>query len=100
MCGPYRRIELVLGLVCLSLIASPRPLDAQQFTVEDQSLKAFGLEPATKSAPAPVVTAVDINDDGTLLATGGDNGLVNVWRIADGSHSATLRGHKEWVRAV
>lgn len=47
-----------------------------------------------------VYPAVAFSPDGSLVATGTDDGNVNLWRVADGSLVRTLSGHRFPVRIV
>jgi WD40 repeat protein len=40
------------------------------------------------------------HDGDTLLASGGDDGMVRIWDPATGAERATLAGHTDWVHAV
>ena len=62
--------------------------------------EVFGLKSAQPQQVAPVVTALAINADGSILATAGDDHFVNLWRIDDGKLAHQLLGHGDWVRAV
>lgn len=42
--------------------------------------------------------AVDVSDDGTLVATGGNDALVRVWNVASGELLARLEGHEFSIR--
>ena len=46
------------------------------------------------------VTAMVVNADGTLAATGLANGSISVWDIATGSRTATLTGHTSSVTGL
>lgn len=48
------------------------------------------------------INGVDMSKDGTLIATGDDYGLVNVFRnpVRDGHQPISLRGHSEHVLRV
>ncbi|HYE94803.1 MAG TPA: T9SS type A sorting domain-containing protein [Rubricoccaceae bacterium] len=46
------------------------------------------------------VRRVDFSADGTLLVSGGDDGLVKVWSVADGSLVRTMTGHSGAVTAL
>ena len=80
-------------------MCDPSLVTAQTNSI-DESLETFGLKSAQPQQPAPVVTAVAINGDGSLLATAGDDHFVNLWRIDDGKLAHQLLGHGDWVRTV
>jgi WD40 repeat protein len=48
----------------------------------------------------PVVTALRIHKDGRWLATAGDDHIVRIWSMADGSRLHRLANHTDWVRSV
>ncbi len=48
----------------------------------------------------PVVTALRIHKDGRWLASAGDDHIVRVWSMADGSRLHRLARHTDWVRSV
>jgi mono/diheme cytochrome c family protein len=47
-----------------------------------------------------VGTALAFSPDGTLFAVGAETGLVNLYRVADGGHVATLSGQKGVIYAL
>ena len=74
------------GAICFA-----PPAGAQSFT-GDEPLEVFGLKSAQPQQVAPVVTALAINADGSILATAGDDHFVNLWRIDDGKLAVQRRG--------
>lgn len=61
-------------------------------------LRLPGLEENERRAP--VITAVTISADGSMIAAGGDDHQVGVWNAADGVRLHTLESHGDWVRAT
>ena len=91
-----RRVFWLVSLsICAAFWQSGRVF--AQAILNDESLRTFGLKSAQPRDPAPVVTAVAINADGTLLATAGDDHLVNLWNIDDGKLAHTLQGHASFA---
>ncbi|KAJ6263419.1 Beta-TrCP [Drechslerella dactyloides] len=60
---------------------------------------SFSLSRAVKAHDAPVITAA-VDPTGTLLATGGSDGLVKVWDIKGGFVTHNLRGHGGVISAL
>src|SRR5262245_38137702 len=100
MCRLRSGIGWIVCLAMCEAVFLPRQLCAQQTPRPDDSLRQFGSPRTASRQPPPVVTAIAISSDGSLLATAGDDALVNLWRIDDGRLVYALRGHTEWVRAV
>ncbi len=46
------------------------------------------------------IQSVTFSTNGQLVATGQRNGTVKLWYAANGAEVATLRGHRDWVRAL
>jgi len=66
---------------------------------EDTSLITPVLLKTLKPHTTPVIT-VEIDSTGTLLATGGADGVVKIWDIAGGYLTHTFRGHGAVVSAL
>lgn len=86
---------------------SPSPSEGLTNSRPSDSLRVFGekVDADSSSAgvakePPPVITAVAIAPDGTVLVTAGDDHLVNLWNIEDGQLIRQLREHDGWVRSV
>ena len=47
-----------------------------------------------------VVTALDIQPRGRLVAAAGDDHVIRIWNMDDGTLVHRLVGHTDWVRAV
>src|SRR5258705_98843 len=90
------------------LVLEPSPiLAAGKPTPAGRESKAIDATPSTlhlapdpdKSTPR-VVTAVRVHRDGEWLATAGDDHLVRIFSLADGSQVHRLDKHTDWVRSV
>ncbi|MGF1495444.1 MAG: NB-ARC domain-containing protein [Elainellaceae cyanobacterium] len=46
------------------------------------------------------ILCIAFSPDGQLLATGDASGEVRLWRVADGEHLRTYKGHSGWIWAV
>ena len=49
---------------------------------------------------APWIRSVDVSPNGTIVATGANNGIVKLWSAADGQLIAELKGHEANVYSV
>ena len=70
-----------------------------QAFLDTNSTVEVRLERTLKPHSAPVITTA-VDDTGTLLATGGADGLVKVWDIQGGYVTHTFRGHAGLVSAL
>ncbi|MFN6567299.1 WD40 repeat domain-containing protein [Dendronalium sp. ChiSLP03b] len=46
------------------------------------------------------IYALALSPDGKLLATGGQDGQIYLWQMADGKNLLTFKGHENWVWTV
>ncbi|KAK6334079.1 U3 small nucleolar RNA-associated protein 13 [Orbilia brochopaga] len=84
------------------LITCSRSFTMRIYTLTPSSPLAsitFSLSRAVKAHDAPVITAA-VDPTGTLLATGGSDGLVKIWNIKGGFLADTFRGHGGVVSAL
>ncbi|MBN1342924.1 MAG: TIR domain-containing protein, partial [Phycisphaerae bacterium] len=58
------------------------------------------LVPVVQAGSPSAVQAVAWSQDADLLAVGGSDGIVRLYRAADGRLLRTLEGHRDWVRSV
>ncbi len=50
--------------------------------------------------PGGVVRALALAPDAKLLATGSDNGSIQLWAVATGKPTMRLEGHSDWIAAL
>lgn len=62
--------------------------------------RTIHLSPDPDQSTPPVVTAVRVHRDGEWLATAGDDHIVRVFSLANGSQLHRLVKHTDWVRTV
>lgn len=91
--GPHRRV----------LMAVPHPLDTSIVTASERD-GASCWKSSTNSIlfglPYDVIHCVDISSDGMGVVTGGQDGKVRIWEIANQMCKRELSGHKSAVRSV
>ena len=92
-------MQLSRGLVALLAIALAASNAAAQHVAELRTSRVMPMRGAKQQAGPPVLTAVSLSPDGRAFATGGDDHLVRIWNLNDGSLVRELRGHSDWVRA-
>ena len=81
------------GLSCLALT----PDDKYIIGSAKSSLGVWDIdsgEAVQRFDNGSVVTCLAITSDGIHVVTGGDNGIVQVWRIANGAREKTFHGHE------
>ena len=69
---------------------------AAQCDVETARTSAHGYHHATLEGHTGSVIAVDFSPDGQMLASGGGDHAIRLWRLPDGEAIKTLTGH-EWT---
>ena len=74
------------------------PLAAEE--LQGQLQHVIQLRPLRPESKPPVVTAVALHPNGERLATAGDDHVVRIWDLADGTMLRKLSGHTDWVRAA
>ena len=70
-----------------------------QRSVEEPNILSPILERTLKPHTSPVITAA-VDQTGTLLVTGGADGVIKVWDIRGGYVTHTLRGHGGVISAL
>ena len=65
-----------------------------------KDLRQFPGEPAEKRGDLRIVNALAFTADGRTLISGEENGSIVIYDVSNAAVRATLRGHKNAVRAV
>ena len=53
-----------------------------------------------RNSPIPIVKCIDVEQQGHLLAFGGDDHIVRLWNVLDQKFVSQLRGHREAIRGL
>ena len=82
----------------LALTILPAPLHGETFAVS--ALLTIQTPPHSPRTHAAVITAVRIHPSGTMAAAAGDDHVIRLWNLEDGSLVRRLTGHRDWIRAI
>ncbi len=63
-------------------------------------LRTIEIQPELETAEPPVLTAVAVSPNGQVIAAAGDDHNVRIWNAADGTLTAELHEHTDWIRSV
>ncbi|WP_254506790.1 WD40 repeat domain-containing protein [Anatilimnocola floriformis] len=86
---------------CLSALPSPVLADdIVQTAVLDWPARVIQLKADPDELTPPVITALEIHRDGKVIATAGDDHVVRIYSLADGSQVQRLIKHDDWVRTI
>lgn len=98
MLSELKKITIGSALVSLFLFLNNDSVLAQQKVDASDVIRLF--ERAKDANPVPVITCIDMNQPGTLLAIGGDDHVVRLWDINKRDFVLDLREHLDWVRGL
>jgi len=93
------RRSLLTTVVCGGFSLSI-PFPAWAEAAELQPTFVLKARPALGRREPPVITCMAAQQDGDLVAVGGDDHLLRVWNVRTGKLIHTLSGHRDWIRAV
>lgn len=83
--------------VFVALVSAPAFTLAANFGAQlEQKIQLRGLP----NDEVPVVSAVALQPNGSLLATAGDDHIARLWNRHDGRVVRELKAHQDWVTAV
>jgi len=58
------------------------------------------LDPLPNESERPVVTAMAVSPDGTLMAAAGDDHVIRLISVPEGQILRVLTGHRDWVQCI
>ncbi len=67
---------------------------------EQISVRILELNNITKPEKIPVISGVAVDSTGKMLATVGDDHLLRIWNLDDGSVLYRLAAHRDWIKTV
>lgn len=88
----------VIGVLAL-MVASAATAGAQTIN-EIKPQTVFQLTPVNEGDEPPVVTSLELQPGGKLLALAGDDHVVRLWDVTSTREVRLLREHTDWVRTV
>lgn len=95
-----RRLLAFAAGVGLALAGAPWGAGAAENPAQIAPHQVIRLPHQRGQDNAPVVTSVVLSPRGDLVATAGDDHLVWIWQVSDGTMVRKLRGHDDWVRSL
>src|SRR5262249_53865525 len=96
-----REDSLVGGAVLRRYVAGlPQLIPQDERTATVFCCRPFTAGEWVLKAHKGEVSCLAFSDDGAVLATGGSDGSVKLWRVSSGQALATLNGHSDPVRAL
>lgn len=76
------------------------PISRTNSETEDLLPPVLHLDPLPNESERPVVTAMAISPDGTLMAAAGDDHAIRLISIPEGKIIRVLTGHRDWVQFI
>ena len=89
-----------LVTICLLLAGRGVAFASLHGQLTGRTFRVFQVPPTEQGREPPVVTAVAVQSEGTLLAVGGDDHDIHVWEVGTGKLVRKLKGHSDWVRCL
>ncbi|NET35759.1 MAG: NACHT domain-containing protein [Cyanothece sp. SIO1E1] len=74
--------------------------DLRNVTLHDVNFAQANLAKSVFAETFGGITIVAFSPDGNCLATGDTQGEIRLYRVKDGQHLLTYRGHTNWVRSL
>jgi WD40 repeat protein len=79
--------------------------DKSLYSTSQKGIRKWSLESGTETAHFPGLGGASVNcaafsPDGTLVVTGGRNGVVQVWKVSASKPMLKLGGFTSWVSAI
>lgn len=99
----HRRRFLLTAAAALSapwLLRASRVLADTPTAVLDWPARVIQLKSDPDEHTPPVITSLRIHRDGKVIATAGDDHIVRIYSLADGSQVQRLNAHGDWVRTL
>lgn len=69
-------------------------------TAEQVPVRVIELKKSPSVEKIPVISGVAVDPSGKLLATAGDDHLLRIWNLDDGTVLYRLTAHSDWIKAV
>ncbi len=89
------------ALTAFLLLGMGTPLVlSQTVTIQKPTETILLYEKTSASESVPVITCLDMEKDGPLLAIGGDDHRVRVWNRQTGQFIMDMDEHLDWVRGL
>lgn len=103
MTSIHRRRFLLTAAATLAapwLLRGVNALAEQPTAVLDWPARVIQLKADPDEHTPPVITSLKIHRAGKVIATAGDDHIVRIYSLADGSQVQRLNSHGDWVRSI